>query len=241
MEYKTRISKLQEEHTIRGEKLSTLVQKNSFSYNIFFLVLGRKPSEAEATLFDKMLSCVIDHGMGTTSSQTARFIASGGNEVNVAVGGALLSIGDYHGGAIKNAMSQFYAWEKSQNVQELVEEMITHKKTLFGFGHKHYKKGDPRVAALKEEMKRLGFESRFSKYLDIVEAAFVKVKGRAILANIDGMIAALLCDFGADPKLGKGFFLIGRTPGLVAQTIEELTHEKPVRRVPEGQIEYTEE
>jgi len=54
------------------------------------------------------------------------------------------------------------------------------------------------------------------------------------------MIAILLCDFGFLPLLGKGIFIIGRTPGLVAQSFEEMWCEKPVRRVSEDNIEYIE-
>ena len=66
-------------------------------------------------------------------------------------------------------------------------------------------------------------------------------QGSKVYCNIDGLIAALLCDFGFDSLLGKGIFLIGRTPGLVAQTYEELKFEKPVRRIDEEEIEFVEE
>ena len=55
---------------------------------------------------------------------------------------------------------------------------------------------------------------------------------------MDGLIAILLCDFGFLPLLGKGIFAIGRTPGLVAQSFEQLWCEKPVRRVSEDEITY---
>jgi len=67
---------------------------------------------------------------------------------------------------------------------------------------------------------------------------FLEVKGRKIPINIDGLIAVLLCDFGFDALLGKGIFIIGRVPGLVAQCFEELKFEKPVRRLDEDDIEY---
>jgi len=48
----------------------------------------------------------------------------------------------------------------------------------------------------------------------------------------------LLCDFGFDALLGKGVFIIGRVSGLVAQCHEELSLEKPVRRLDESEIGY---
>jgi citryl-CoA lyase len=34
-----------------------------------------------------------------------------------------------------------------------------------------------------------------------------------------------------DHRLGKGFFLLGRTAGLVAQVYEEISRERPMRRM----------
>ena len=244
MEFKTRISKLvQEDVVIRSEKLSSLISAGKFSDSIFLLLSGRKPSAAESVLFEKMLISVIDHGMGTTSSMAARFIASGGNALNVGVGGGILSIGDHHGGAIEKAMQQFYAWQKmgKEKARAEIKDMITAKKTIYGFGHKIYKDEDPRVVLLLEEVKKKKFSSSHLYLKDEVEKLFAEAKGRKIPLNIDGLLALLLCDFGFDPLLGKGVFIIGRTPGLVAQTYEELKYEKPVRRIEEEEIELLKE
>ncbi len=244
MEFKTRISKLvNEDIVIRGEKLSSLITGGKFSDSIFLLLSGRKPSSIESTLFEKMLISVIDHGMGTTSSMTSRFIVSGGNALNVGVGGGILSIGDHHGGAIEKAMQQFYAWQKlgKDKARAEIKDMVTTKKTIYGFGHKVYKDEDPRVVLLLEEVKKKKFSSSHLYLKEEVEKTFAEAKGKKIPINIDGLLALLLCDFGFDPLLGKGVFIIGRVPGLVAQCHEELKHEKPVRRVEEEEIELLKE
>ncbi len=244
MEFKTRISKLGENDVIiRNEKLSSLIRQGKFSDSVFLLLSGRKPAAAESVLFEKMLISMIDHGMGTTSSLSARFIASGGNALNVGVGGGILSIGDHHGGAIEKAMQQFYEWEKfsSESLSLRIKELITEKKTIYGFGHKVYKDEDPRVALLLDEMKKLNFKSKHLVLKEKVEKTFLETKGKKLPLNIDGLAAILLCDFGFDPLLGKGIFIIGRTPGLVAQTYEELKYEKPVRRIEEEEIEFVRE
>lgn len=240
MEYKTRISKLIENDVIvRGEKLSQLVASSKFSDAVFLLLSGRKPSTIEGLLFEKMLISIIDHGMGTTSSMAGRFIVSGGNALNVGVGGAILSIGDHHGGAIEKAMQQFYAWQKmgKEKARAKIKEMILTKKIIYGFGHKVYKNEDPRVMVLLDEIKKKKFSSSHLYLKEEVGKAFIEAKGKKIPLNIDGLLALLLCDFGFDPLLGKGVFIIGRTPGLVAQCYEELKYEKPVRRVDEEEIE----
>ena len=237
MQYKTKISKIEHQDvTIRGEKLSSLVKTGKFTDSIFLLLSGRKPNNQESVLFEKILTAVIDHGMGTTSSLSSRFVASGGNSLNVGVGAGVLSIGNYHGGAIENAMKFFYEIKEASDkeVKSKIKEMLENKKTIYGFGHKIYKTGDPRVAVMIKEMK----ESSFLRFKDLIESTIQETKGKQIPINIDGLIAIILCDFGFDPLLGKGIFIIGRTPGLVAQTYEELKEEKPVRRLDEDQIEF---
>ncbi len=237
MEFKTKISKIENQDvTIRGEKLSSLVKAGKFTDSIFLLLSGRKPKGNESVLFEKVLTSVIDHGMGTTSSLSSRFVASGGNSLNVGVGAGVLSIGDYHGGAIENAMKLFYNLKDAsdEDVKSKVKNMLENKEKLFGFGHKIYKTGDPRVTVIMEDMK----DSTFLRFKDLIESTIQETKGKQIPINIDGLIAIILCDFGFDPLLGKGIFIIGRTPGLVAQTYEELKEEKPVRRLDEKDINY---
>lgn len=245
MKFQTRISKMDQSdesnpmHTIRGKRLSSLIAEKTFSETIFLLLSGRDPNTKEAILFDKMLLSVIDHGMGTTSSMTSRFVASGGNSLHVAVAGGVLAVGDYHGGAVEKAMKQFLHWV-TMNEADLrceIERKIREKEIIYGFGHKVYKTGDPRVEVLTNEAAKLGFNSKYLHLKDIVEDVFSQVKGKTIHANVDAILALFLCDFGFDPLLGKGIFLIGRVPGLIAQSHEELVHEKPVRRISEEKIE----
>lgn len=241
LEWKTKISKIEPNDVIiRGEKLSQLIRNHSFSDSIFLLLSGRKPEEKEGIIFEKLLVSIIDHGMGTTSSLTSRFAISGGNALNVGVAAGVLSIGDYHGGAIEKSMQQLMNWkllEGDESAKEIIDA-ISNQKTIYGFGHKHYKEGDPRVKVILEEIEKIGYVSNHLFLTKLVEESFQEIKSKKILLNIDGLIAALLCDFGFDSDLGKGIFILGRTPGLIAQCHEEKKFEKPVRRLREEDINY---
>lgn len=57
--------------------------------------------------------------------------------------------------------------------------------------------------------------------------------------NVDGVIAALLCDVNVDPALGKAFFIIGRAPGYVAHAHEQMTRQRPFKAPAYDEIEYT--
>ena len=217
------------------------MKKHSFTDGIYLLLKGEFPSEKESKLFSAMLLSIIDHGMGTTSALTSRFVASGGNAVNAAVAGGVLALGDFHGGAIENCMNQLQEFLKLSEDELLlrVKQSILEKKgTLYGFGHKHYKDYDPRAKILLDFCSEYNYESEYIKLVLTIERLIESVRGKKLVLNIDGLLSSLLLSMGFSPIIGKGFFIIGRIPGLVAHVIEEKENEKPVRRLNEEDIIY---
>ena len=61
---------------------------------------------------------------------------------------------------------------------------------------------------------------------------------RDLPMNVDGGIAAVLCELGFPPELGNGLFAISRTVGLTAQVYEEMTRERPMRKISPTAQEY---
>ena len=62
--------------------------------------------------------------------------------------------------------------------------------------------------------------------------------GRQLPINVDGAIAALLCELGIPPEMGNAFFIIARLPGLVAHIHEEKTRMRPMRKIHPQDFEY---
>ena len=56
--------------------------------------------------------------------------------------------------------------------------------------------------------------------------------------NVDGAIAAVISDMGFDWRLGKGFFIISRIPGLIAHAYEEKTTQRPMRKLGNTDCKY---
>jgi len=67
---------------------------------------------------------------------------------------------------------------------------------------------------------------------------FFGESGRPLPINVDGAIAALLCDLGIPAEIGNAFFIIARVPGLVAHVHEEKTRMKPMRKIDPVDFEY---
>ncbi|MBI2599142.1 citryl-CoA lyase [Candidatus Curtissbacteria bacterium] len=220
---------------VRGYDLTKLAGKNSFASTIYLILKGGLPDEKSEKMLDAILTISIDHGVEPASVVAARNIYSGGSPVQAAVAGGILAFGEYHGGAIEAAMENFKAYLE-RGPEALIADFKAQDKRVAGFGHKLYDK-DPRTKRLVELAREFGFDGKYVKLAQSVEDEFAKAEKKLPL-NVDGIIAALLLEMGFDSKVGKGIFIIARTPGLVAHVVEEATREKPVRRLSEEDVEY---
>ncbi len=224
---------------VRGYKLEDLIGNLTFSEAIYLVLKGELPDEREARMMDAILVSVVEHSIAPPSVIAARAIASGGNKMNVAVGGGILAFGEAHGGALEGAM-KFLQENVDKNPEEVVKEYFEKKLRIPGYGHRYYKDYDPRTRRLFELAKEIGFYGKYCRFAEEVERAIEKIKGKRLVLNVDGAIAAITSEMGFDWRLGKGFFIIGRVPGLVAHVYEELTMEKPFskRLDEEEEVEY---
>lgn len=235
MEFKTAITRNEGPETfVRGKKLSELAEQKPFSDVVFLILKGDLPNEVESKVFAAMLTLCIDHGMAVSSAITTRFVQSTGNSLNTAIGAGVLTLGQYHGGAIEGCMKQL---QEKKDPATLVSEALASKKRLLGYGQRIYKEEDPRTAQLRKLTKELGMKTPMFDYAFEIEAELEKQKGKKLVLNVDGTLAALLLGMGFPPEAGNGIFIIARVPGLVAHAVEERS-EPPVRRFKESDIEY---
>src|SRR3989338_4557002 len=235
--YRTAITTHKDEKVyVRGKNLIDLSSKSSFAAAIYLNLKGELPDEKAEKMFSSMLVISIDHGVNPSSVVAARNIYSAGSPVQAAVAGGVLAFGEYHGGAIEAAMENFYGFA-DKSAAEVIDDFKSRDIRLAGFGHKLYKGDDPRTVKLIEIAKETGFEGKYVKFAQGITEEFHK-RGKDLPLNIDGIIAAILCEMGFDAKVGKGIFIIARVPGLVAHVVEEATREKPVRRLEDDEVEY---
>lgn len=223
---------------VYGHDLTKLAANSSFSRVIYLILKGEMPDKNSEKMLDAILTIAIDHGVEPPSVVAARNVYSGGSPVQAAVAGGILALGEYHGGAIEAAMENFlkYCPPAGDGADALVADFTKSGQRVAGFGHRLYET-DPRTVRLVQIAKDLGFYGRYVKFAENVEGK-LSSGGRRLPLNIDGIIAALLLEMDFNQKVGKGVFIIARTPGLVAHVIEEALREKPFRRLSEKDVEY---
>jgi len=226
---------------VKGYDIVELMGNRSFAEVAYLILKGELPSKSEAALMDAILTSSVDHGVTPPSSLATRTVMSGGNPLNAAIAGGILTIGDTHGGAIEQCARILQEWaEKPDEPEDLAKSLLndlsSKKKRMPGFGHRLHKT-DPRTVRLFKLADEYNFSGKHQKLARAIEKSFAD-SGKELPINVDGAIAAVISDMGFDWRLGKGFFIISRTVGLVAHAYEELTREKPMRKLGVSDYHY---
>lgn len=219
-EWRTEIASSGENAKIRGEKLETVMDME-FADAIWLLLTGEEPDPDESDLFNTVLSSSIDHGVGNPSTVSARTVQSGGNDMNTSVAAGVLALGDKHGGAIEEGMKIL---QSDKTAEEIVKEYLENEQKIPGLGHKVYDEKDPRAEKMFQKAEELGLSGEYTEKIKEIQEIFAEKKVPLVI-NVDGAISGVMSDLDWDYKLGKGLFIIARTPGLVAHVREEMDEE----------------
>jgi citrate synthase len=231
---------------VRGYDIAEVMDKLTYAETVFLLLKGELPTEAEAALMNAILVSSVDHGASPPSVLGTRAVVSGGNTLNAAIAGGILVIGDWHGGAIEQGARILQQFGEKLNddlsnlsvvADELVAWLKETKKRMPGFGHRIHT-ADPRTPRLFAIAEKHGYHGKHIKLCQALESALAERLGKKLPINVDGAIAAVISDMGFDWRLGKAFFIISRVPGLVAHAYEEMTRERPVRKLGPMPYEY---
>ncbi len=239
MKYTTSLSHMSNgKESIRGYDLADLMKKKTFVETIFLLLKGELPNAAEAAMLDALFTAAIDHGPGTASSQTARIVASAKNSMHTSVAAGILAMGQRHGSAIEGAAKFFQENKDTEDVLALAKTLKEQKIRVAGYGHAVLSH-DERSESLFSIAKEQGVYGKHCEFAENFHKALNEISSKTLPINIDGSMGAILSDMGFNPDMMKGFFMIARVPGLVAQVYEEQTSGGRLRRLPEEDIEYT--
>ncbi len=223
---------------VRGYALDEMMGRLSFAESIYLLFRGELPPPALRPLLEAILVASLDHGPTSPSANVARLVASTGGPLNAALAGGLTAINRFHGGAIGDCMEllrQGVSDSKRPNLTaeqaaaSLVAAALAARKVLPGFGHRVHTR-DPRTARLFTLVAEAGLDGEHVAMARSIQNALAAA-GKDLPINVDGGIAATLCELGFPPGLGNVFFMVGRLPGMAAQAYEEMTTQKPMRRI----------
>lgn len=240
MHFSTKVSGLINDiHYIRSTPSGELVANISFAASVFYMITSHLPTPAEEKIFNAILVASMDHGVGPSSGFVPRVVASTGNTLVHSMAAGLLTLGPSHGLAIGDA-AKVMQQVKENGIKWLDDAFFIPKKRIPGLGHPHYKHTDPRSEQLFEMTRELGLPQEYQQIMFSIQKAMFERTDKHLVINIDAAMAAILLDLGFPPEAGNGLFALARAGGMIAHILEEQT-EKPVRRIPEEDIEFTPE
>jgi len=206
------------------QALSGITGDEDFS-TIIFMVFTGKPAvnEKQARLLEAMVTACVDHGVTPPSAQATIIASSVRASYEVCIAQGVGAITDVHGGAGAKAALFFKECTKSSaNMMSVIEDYSRQKKRIPGLGHRVHN-NDPRRDVLWKlalESGKVGQNVELSRK---ITGDFKKVTGKDLPINVDGVIGAIVADFGLDASAAKAIFILGRVAGLSAHHYEELT------------------
>jgi len=221
----------------RGYPQQDLIGNISFSQMVYLLLKEKFPLPREEKMLQAVMVSFCDHGVTPPSTQAARVIASSGSSLNACLAGGILAFGKNHAGAIELAMKMLQegikdTQDSTMKIEEIAKKIVENfeytQKKVPGFGHRYHQK-DPRALKIFQLAEELDCNG---KHLELIfQLQDILQENKGIKANIDGANAAVLSDLGFNWRFGIGIFMIGRLPGIIAHIYEELTQEKPFRKL----------
>ncbi len=245
MQFNTSVSgEVNGELTIRGTSLVSMIGEVGYTQALFFILTGKKPTQAQLAILDVILVACMDHGIAPASGFVPRVVTASGNETTHAMAAGLLALGPFHGGAVEDAMCIFVELngKSEQEITTYIKTQRAAHKRLSGFGHRKYTETDPRTEKLFAIATTQGQEvgGAYIKTARDIELALAKVMGRKLVLNVDGAVAALLLELGLPVEAGNGIFALARMAGMLAHIIEEKQQGNVVRRLDDDEVTYTE-
>jgi citrate synthase len=184
---------------------------------------GRNASEWAAAL-NAALILMADHELATSTVAVRVAASTRADLYDALLAGLATLAGPLHGAASQGAYELLITVERD-GPSRAIHDVLNRHDNLPGFGHKVYKEGDPRFAALWELARPLLSEERCGLFLEMLERA--EADG-VPFPNCDLALAALSWGTGMPPDAGRTIFTVARIAGWTAHYQEELM-ERPLR------------
>ena len=196
----------------------------SHAANWLWMLKGERPSAEAARLADVDFILHAEHG-ANASSFAARVTVSTEANLHGAITAALSTLaGPAHGGAAEDVMKMVREIGSPENAEAYVKARRAAREAVTGFGHRVYRKEDPRARHMREGVRQLGAEMGAPEWYEILQAVVEAMKPYArhgLNVNVDFYSGVIYQLHGIPMDLYVPIFAIGRMPGWVIQCLEQ--------------------
>ena len=210
-----------------------LVEPNarlSFASNFLYMLNGGEPENYKSSVLDKSLILYAEHGLNA-STFAARVVASTLSDLHSAVMAAIGALkGPLHGGANESVMEMLLEIGDVEKVEPWIKKALSEKKRIMGFGHRVYKKQDPRGIIIKGMVRELGERLGNNKWFEMsqrMEDIVTAEKG--LHPNLDFYSSSTYYLLGIPIPLYTPIFVASRVTGWIAHVMEQYNDNRLIR------------
>jgi len=196
----------------------------SHSANWLYMLSGQLPTKENEKLTDLDLILHAEHGSNASSFAARVTIGTKADIYDAFVTAISTLSGPAHGGAAEDVMKMIDEISEPENVKNFIDNKRLNKEPITGFGHRVYRKEDPRAKHLKKGLKKLSIEKGEPKWFKILENVVNEMKPysrHGLNVNVDFYSGAVYNLQKIPMDLYVPIFAIGRTPGWIAQCLEQ--------------------
>lgn len=202
----------------------------SFAANFLYMLKGKEPEPIAVEAFDKALILHADHELNA-STFTARVCVATLSDIYSGITAALGALkGPLHGGANEAVMKMLTEIGSVDRVEPYIREKLAKKEKIMGFGHRVYRKGDPRAKHLKvmsEKLTKLIGEPQWYEMSTRIESIVTTEK--KLPPNVDFYSASVYHSLGIDHDLFTPIFAVSRMSGWIAHILEQYSDNRLIR------------
>ncbi len=135
--------------------------------------------------------------------------------------------GPLHGGANAEILDFFKNFKSTDEAVKYVDEQVAKGEKVMGFGHRIYKRLDPRAQFVKAKLKEIAPDSRILQIAEAVENRMWEKK--SVPANLDFYAAIYMDILGIPQDFYTPLFAASRVFGWVAHYKEQLADNRIIR------------
>ena len=193
--------------------------------NFFYMLTGSAPDKFYEDLMDVLLILHADHECNASTFATVIVRSTLSDLYSAVVAGIAALKGPLHGGANEEVMRMLQAIGSLENVERFLEDAMSQKLRIHGFGHRVYKIMDPRASILRnqarEVTRRAGTEHWLETAERIEKVMADKYGQRGIWPNVDFFSGVVMASMGIETAMFTPIFAVGRSAGWTAHALEQ--------------------
>ena len=192
--------------------------------NFLYMLGGEEAGEDARRLMNTDLILHAEHG-SNASSFAARVVIGTDADLHAAMTAAIGALsGPAHGGAAENVMQMVREIGEPGNAAGYVRDKRARREPVMGFGHRVYRKEDPRARHLRDGVAGLSVAMGQPRWYEILEAvvdAMAPYSRHGVNVNVDFYAGVMYHLIGIPEDLFVPIFATGRVPGWTAQVLEQ--------------------